>query len=252
MHGKRGFDAGRGQRQIAIDRARRFAVEWILMLRFSLSMPEHELRETILECGRICYERRLVTSNDGNISLRIDDRRALITAAGVCKGRMSASDLVLIDLDGKVLQADAGMRPSSEMPMHLEVYRGRPSARAVIHAHPVCATALTVAGLEFPDDVLPESILALGEVPVTPYATPSSEADAEAIRPLIRDHEAILLRQHGTLTVGADLEEALLRLERVEHVAEVFWRARMLGRARRLSPAARELLVRIREHGLRA
>jgi L-fuculose-phosphate aldolase len=137
------------------------------------------------------------------------------------------------------------------MPMHLEVYRNRAGARAVIHAHPVCATALTVAGLEFPDDVLPESILALGEVPVTAYATPSSAEDAEAIRPLIRDHAAILLRQHGTLTVGADLEEALLRLERIEHVAEVFWRAQMLGKVNRLTPAARELLDGIRENGQR-
>ena len=214
-------------------------------------MSEAELREAVVECGRICYERRLVTSNDGNMSVRLDDGRALITAAGVCKGRMTATDLVLIDLEGKVLHADGGMRPSSEMPMHLEVYRNRPSARAVIHAHPVCATALTVAGLEFPDDVLPESILALGEVPVTAYATPSSEEDAEAIRPLIRDHAAILLRQHGTLTVGADLEEALLRLERVEHVAEVFWRAQMLGKVNRLTPAARELLAGIRENGPR-
>ena len=214
-------------------------------------MSEAELRDAVLECGRICYERRLVTSNDGNISVRLDDARTLITGAGVCKGRMTAADLVLIDLEGKVLHADAGMRPSSEMPMHLEVYKNRPNTRAVIHAHPVCATALTVAGLEFPDDVLPESILALGEVPVTAYATPSSEEDAEAIRPLIRDHGAILLRQHGTLTVGADLEEALLRLERIEHVAEVFWRARMLGKVNRLTPAARKLLLGIRDNGPR-
>jgi L-fuculose-phosphate aldolase len=220
------------------------------MLRFSGAMSEAELRNAVLECGRICYERRLVTSNDGNMSVRLDDGRALITAAGVCKGRMIATDLVLVDLEGKVLHADGGMRPSSELPMHLEVYRNRATTRAVIHAHPVCATALTVAGLEFPADVLPESILALGEVPVTAYATPSSEEDAEAIRPLIRDHAAILLRQHGTLTVGADLEEALLRLERLEHVAEVFWRAQMLGRVNRLTPAARKLLVGIRENGL--
>ena len=188
-----------------------------------------------------------MTSNDGNLSVRLGDDRVLITASGTSKGRMTAEDLVVIGLDGIVLGASAGLGPSSEMPMHVEVYRNRPGARAVIHAHPVFATALTVAGLAFPTDVLPEVLLTLGEVPVTAYATPSSEEDAVAIRPLIHNHAAILLRQHGTLTVGADLEEALLHLERIEHVAEVFWRAQMLGRVDRLTPEAKRQLTTIRD-----
>jgi L-fuculose-phosphate aldolase len=117
------------------------------MLRFSPDAAREELQEAILECGRICYDRGLMTSNDGNISVRLGDERLIITAAGVGKGRLTADELIVMDLGGRVLEAERGATPSSEAPMHLEVYRGRPSARAAIHAHPVFATALTVAGI---------------------------------------------------------------------------------------------------------
>jgi L-fuculose-phosphate aldolase len=217
------------------------------MLHFRASASETDLRLAVLECGRICYARNLMASNDGNVSVRLGERQVLITPSGISKGRMAPENLVLIDLDGNVLESGNGGKPSSETPMHLEVYRNRPEARAVIHAHPVFATALTVAGKEFPADILPEVLLTLGEVPITAYATPSSAEDAEAIRPLIREHAAILLRQHGALTVGVDLEEALIHLERLEHVAEVYWRADMLGHVEHLSREARERLLAVRE-----
>jgi L-fuculose-phosphate aldolase len=128
--------------------------------------------------------------------------------------------------------------------MHLEVYRQRPDVRAVIHAHPVFATALTVAGQDFPDDILPEVALTLGHVPVSAYATPSSHEDADVIRPLIREHNAILLRQHGSLTVGKNLDEALIHLDRLEHVAEVFHHARQLGDVARIPPEELEKLMK--------
>ncbi len=206
------------------------------LLRFASTASESDLRQAIVECGRVCYARRLMTANDGNISVRLGEDRLLITPSGLGKGRLDAGDLLLLDLSGEVLRASPGLKPSSELPMHLEVYRQRPDVRAVIHAHPVFATALTVAGLPFPDDVLPEVLLTLGEVPTTKYARPSSHEDAEVIRDLIRHYDALLLRQHGALTVGADLETALIHLERVEHVAEVYWRARALGEVRRIPP----------------
>ena len=205
-------------------------------LSFPPSTPESILRLAILECGQICYARHLMTSNDGNISVRVDEERVLITPAGMCKGRMDADDLLLVDLNGNVLASANDRRPSSETPMHLEVYQQRPDVRAVIHAHPIFATALTLAGLDFPEDVLPEVALTLGHVPVSAYATPSSHEDAHIIRPLIREHNAILLRQHGSLTVGKNLEEALIHLERLEHVAEVFHHARQLGNVTRIPP----------------
>ncbi|HEX2698358.1 MAG TPA: class II aldolase/adducin family protein [Anaerolineales bacterium] len=205
-------------------------------LNFHPSTSESLLRLAVLECGRICYEHRLMVSNDGNISARLDSDRVLITASGVCKGRMEESDLLILDLNGNVIESQNNSRPSSETPMHLEVYKQRPDMRAAIHAHPVFATALTVADQAFPDDILPEVALTLGKIPITAYSTPSSEHDAEAIRPLIREHDAIILRQHGSLTVGKDLNEALIHLERLEHVAEVFWRAQMLGNVQRIPP----------------
>lgn len=217
------------------------------LLAFSPQASLAELRQAILECGRLCYERRLMTANDGNISVRVDAEQVLITPSGLSKGRMEAEDLILLDLEGRVLQAAPGRKPSSETPMHLEAYRQRPDIRAVIHAHPVFATTLTVAGLDLPLDVLPEVLLTLGEIPTTAYATPASHEDAEAIRDLIRTHNALLLRQHGSLTVGVHLEEALIHLERLEHVAQVYYQALLLGRVERIPPQAMQRLYEIRQ-----
>ncbi|MGB7875031.1 MAG: class II aldolase/adducin family protein [Anaerolineales bacterium] len=217
------------------------------MLRFSESISEADLRQAILECGRICYERRLLTANDGNISVRLGTGLVLITPSGLCKGRMGTDDLLLVGLDGKVHSASEGRKTSSETPMHLEVYKQRADVRAVLHAHPVFATTLTVADSPFPADVLPEVLLTLGEVPTTRYATPSSHDDAEAIRELIKTHDALLLRQHGSLTVGKDLETALTFLERIEHVAEVYWRARLLGKVDRIPGRDVEKLLKIKQ-----
>lgn len=208
------------------------------MLRFDDRANESELRLALVECGRICYDRGLLTSNDGNLSVRLGEDHILITAAGVSKGRLKLEDLIVIGLDSGIMRSGTQAVPSSETPMHLEVYRQRADVRAVIHAHPVFATALTVAGLPFPADILPEAVVHLGNVPVTDYAQPSSPEDADAIRPLIGSHDAIILRNHGALTCGKHLEEALVHLERLEHVAEVFWRAQALGHVGRMTPDA--------------
>lgn len=215
-------------------------------LAFSSDASLDQLRQAILECGRLCYERKLMTANDGNISVRVDAERVLITPSGLSKGRMDVDDLILLDLEGNILQAKLGRKPSSETPMHLEAYRQRPDIRAVIHAHPIFATTLTVAGLDLPIDVLPEVLLTLGEVPTTAYATPASHEDAEVIRDLIRNHNALLLRQHGSLTVGENLEEALIHLERLEHVAQVYYQALLLGHVERIPPQALERLHAMR------
>ena len=217
------------------------------MLRFNDSTHESDLRKAIIECGRICYEKGLITSNDGNLSIRLDNRRILITPAGISKSRMQPNDLLLIDYDGELLSKFSGGKPSTETPMHLEVYKQRPEVRAVLHAHPIFATVLTVSDHAFPVDMLPEVLLTLGEVPITRYATPSSHDDADAIRELIQNHDALLLRQHGSLTIGKDLEAALTHLERIEHVAEVYWRAQMLGIVKRIPEGDIENLIKLRE-----
>jgi L-fuculose-phosphate aldolase len=212
------------------------------ILNFSANTSESKLRLAIIACGEICYSRHLLMSNDGNISVRLDGERVLITPAKLCKGRMDPGDLLVVDLTGKVIDSAKDREPSSETPMHLEVYKQRPDLRAVIHCHPIFATALTVAGLEFPLDVLPEVMQNLKGVPITAYARPSSYENAEVIRPWIRDHDVILLRQHGSLTAGRNLDEALIHLERIEHVAEVFWRASMSSHVNRIPPDELEKL----------
>ena len=215
-------------------------------LRFTSIATERDVRLAVVEAGRIAYERGLLTSNNGNISARLGTDKLVITPSGMCKGRMEPEDLLVMDLAGNVLKAVARrkLRPSSETPMHLEVYRRRSDVRAAIHAHPIWATALTVADVGFPTDVLPEVLEGTGEVPTTEFATPSSDEDARAIRTLIRTHDAILLRQHGSLTVGKDLDEALNHLERVESVAQTFLLARLAGEVHRVPP---EVLPRLKK-----
>lgn len=217
------------------------------MLNFSATINEAELRLAIIECGRIAYERHLMTSNDGNISVRMENGNVLITPSGISKGRLDASDMLVVDLNGNIISSRPNRKPSSETPMHLEVYKAREDVRAVVHAHPIFATTLTVAGMEFPVDVLPEVLLTLGDVPVTEYATPSSHEDADVIRPFLKTHNAMLLRQHGSLTYGKNLDEALIHLERIEHVSEIYWRARMLGEVKRVPAEAQAKLITIRE-----
>ena len=217
------------------------------MLNFSPTASEAELRLAIIECGRIAYERHLVTSNDGNISARMLDGNILITPSGISKGRLNPDDMLVVDLEGKIISSRPDRKPSSETPMHLEVYKQRPDVRGVLHAHPIYATTLTVSGLQFPVDVLPEVLLTLGDVPITAYATPSSHEDAEVIRPFVKTHNAMLLCQHGSLTYGKHLDEALIHLERIEHVSEIYWRAKMLGEVKRVPPEAQAKLIELHE-----
>lgn len=199
--------------------------------------PEESLRLAIVETGRIAYERGLLTSNDGNISYRLDDERVLITPSLLCKGRLAPEDLLVVDHEGKVLTpaADPSLRVSTETPMHLEAYKQRPDVDAVLHAHPPFATALTVAGIPYPLDVLPEVLLALGPVPTAAYAKPSSTENADTIRELIKTHNALLLKNHGSLHVGDCMDTCFFALERLEHAAKVVAYARMLGKVEHLS-----------------
>jgi L-fuculose-phosphate aldolase len=153
----------------------------------------------------------------------------LVTPSGLYKMAMEPDDPLIVDPQGAVLSGKPGLKPTSEVNMHLEVYRQRPDVNAVLHAHPPYATALTIAGIPFPTDLLPEVLIALGDVPTAPYATPGTPALAESIRTLILGHNAILLGNHGSISVGHSLEEALIGLERMEHAAYTNHLAKALG-----------------------
>lgn len=205
-------------------------------LHLSSFATERDLRLAIIEAGRICYSSGLMHASTGNISMRLGNDRVVITPSNLCKGRMEPEDLLIIDLDGAIIKADSTRKRkfSTEAPLHLEVYRQRPDIRAVIHAHPVNATALTVAGIPFPVDVLPEVLEGLGPVPTTRFALPNSTEDALAIREHVVDHNAILMRNHGAITYGVDLEVALNHLEQLESVAKTVVTAHLLGKVNQI------------------
>jgi L-fuculose-phosphate aldolase len=184
--------------------------------------------------GQRMYQRGYVAATDGNISVKMVDERVLITPAGVCLGELRPEELVVTELGGTV--CDQSQRPSTELPMHLEVYGQRPDVGAVIHAHPPLATAFTVAGISLAQCVIPEVVLSMGTIPTTEYASPSTEAGREAVRELIKKHDALVLDRHGALTVGPDLISAYRKLEKVEHAAQVTLAARQLGNVRTLPP----------------
>lgn len=196
-------------------------------------MTEKELRDGIVEVGRRLYARGYTASNDGNISVRLDASRLLMTPKSVCKGFMTADMMVVTDLDGKKIAGDRD--PSSEMQMHLEVYRQRPDAQAVVHAHPPIATGFAVAGIPLDRAVLAEVITTLGSVPIAEYATPSTRELPEAVRRYVKAHDGMLLANHGALTLGADLFAAYYKMETIEHFAKISLVARLLGGERLLS-----------------
>lgn len=220
-------------------------------LRYTNIATERDLRVAIVETGRLCYNQGFMVSNDGNISARLGDNYIVITPAGLSKGRMDTEDPIVVDLDGEIVWSKPGSKykPSTETTMHLEVYKQREDVRGVIHAHPVYATALTVAGQTVPHDVFPELVLTLGEIPVTDFAIPSSQEDAEIIKPFIKNNDAVLMRQHGSLTLGKDLNEALINLERVEHVAQVTFMAKMFGEVGHLSAEMMDKLIKAKLRG---
>jgi len=208
-------------------------------------LSEHELRREMVRVGRLMWERGFVAATDGNLSARMGANRLLVTASGVSKGFLSDEDLVIIRMDGEPVSSYRGRdsRPSSEIALHLEVYHQRPDVNAVVHAHPPLATAFTIAGVSLARCVIPEVIVALGGIPTAEYATPGTPEVPVSIQQTIGDYDAMILAHHGSLTVGDTLWEAYLRLEKVEHTAEITLAAQQLGQVNTLSPQAVEKLT---------
>ena len=208
-------------------------------------MPgESEARRAIVASGRRLYERRILASIEGNMSVRLDGDRVLATPSGINKGFMSEADLVVTDLDGN---PEGGGRPSSELLMHLAIYRERPDLNAIVHAHPTAATGYAVAGRQLPAAVLAEIVTTLGCSPIAPYGTPSTDELAEAVIGPIRSYDALLLANHGALTAGGSLDEAEERMYQLEHFAQISLVAELLGGPRAFSIEEVERLSSLRE-----
>ena len=185
------------------------------------------LKKDIVEAGRRVYDRGYVASNDGNISARVDNERVLITPTGVSKGYMKPEDIVLVNMDGKVLSRTS--KPSSEVFMHLEVYKQRPDVNSVCHAHPIYATGFAVARIPLDQCVLPEVVVALGSIPLVEYGTPGTEEFYKPLLKYLKDHDAFLLANHGALTIGKDVFNAYHKMETIEHFAHIAYVAQQIG-----------------------
>lgn len=200
--------------------------------------------EIALVCRRL-YERGLVAGPDGNVSVRQADGSIVVTPSGLSKVDVTPDDLVVVTLDGRVLEGRHA--PSSELRMHLRLYQRRPDIRAVVHAHPPAATAFAVVGESFVAPVLPEVILQLGKVPLLPYATPGSDALADAFEPFVANHDGFLMANHGATTIGPTLATAHRRMESLEHAARILLAARALGTVNELSAVDVQSLRATRE-----
>ncbi len=190
------------------------------------------------------YERSYVVSSDGNVSIRLNENRVLATPTMTSKGRMTEDDLAITDMDGKALNET---KASSELAMHLLIYKMRPDIKAVCHAHPPHGTAFSVAGLAIEEPILSEVVLTLGCVPLTDYGTPSTNELTDSMIPFVEHHNALLMANHGAVAYGKDLWEAFDRMETLEHTAKIAILSRALGNTNNLPSTAIEKLIEIRE-----
>lgn len=181
----------------------------------------------MVETCRRLHARDLIGAGEGNVSVRLGADRFLVTPSGANKGYLSPADLVVVNGRGEVV--DGRGRASTELGMHLAAYGARPDVRAVVHAHPLTAVALTIAGLPPPSDLVPEAAVTLGEIAVAAFATPGTGEVAASLSSLWAGHDVIMLERHGALTLGRTLAEAFDRLETLERVARMALVARLLG-----------------------
>ncbi|MGL5256932.1 MAG: class II aldolase/adducin family protein [Proteocatella sp.] len=209
-------------------------------------LSDYEAKRTIIEVGKRMYDKGFVASNDGNISCKVGPNTIWTTPTGVSKGFMTPDMLVKMNFDGKVLMGK--MKPSSEVKMHIRVYKENPDVMAVTHAHPPVATSFAIAGISLDRAILPEAVVNLGSVPIAHYATPGTQDVPDSIAPYCNTHNAVLLANHGALSWGKDLLEAYHRLESLEYYATVLmYTGRIIGRANELSCNQVEELITIRE-----
>ena len=207
---------------------------------------EKQLREQILEAGKRLQQRFFVAANDGNISARLPERRFLITPTGVNKGDLDADMLLTVDEQGEVLSGD--LKPTSEMKMHLAVYRQRPDVHALVHAHPPTATGFATSRIRLDQDViLPEAVFGLGRIGFSEYGTPTTEQVPEAVSREIADCDALLLANHGALTVGASVMQAYYRMETLEMYARIRLVTIQLGGPAALTEPEIAELFRVRQ-----
>ena len=204
-----------------------------------------EIKKEICEVGHKLWAKGFVAANDGNISVKISENEYYCTPTGVSKGDLTPDMIIKVDKDGKKLEGK--LNPSSEIKMHMRVYRERPDVTAVVHAHPPVATAFTVADIDLDQYILPEAVLTIGDVPTCDYGTPSTMEIPDSLDPYIQNHDAFLLRNHGALTVGCNLQKAFFVMEEVEFNAVICKHAMDLGAVHEISNDQLKKLMDLRK-----
>ncbi|MGF0031623.1 class II aldolase/adducin family protein [Bariatricus sp. SGI.154] len=207
---------------------------------------ELDIKKEMCEIGRRVYDRGMVASNDGNFSVKLNDNEYLCTPTGVSKGFMTPEYICKVDGEGNVLEANEGFRPSSEIKMHMRVYKERLDVNAVVHAHPMYATTFAIAGIPLEEPIMPEAVIALGSVPIAKYGTPSTVEVPDSIAEFLSRYDAVLLENHGALTYSDSLLNAYHKMESLEFYARLLYQAKMLGGPQILSQERVEQLYDIR------
>lgn len=206
------------------------------------NMPsERQHRREIVVFGRALHDRGYVAAMDGNLSVRLDENRILATPTSICKGMMRPSDLVIVDLEGRRLSGNRDV--SSEIAMHLLIYKLRPDVRGVVHAHPSTATGFAAAGMPLNQPLVCEVVIGLGSIPLAKYGTPGTPELTEALQPLVPQYDAIVMSNHGVVSYGVDLHHAYMKMEIVEHFAQIALVTHLLGRQQPLGSQELEKLL---------
>jgi len=197
-------------------------------------------------CCRQLAAQGLMAGRDGNLSVRLSPERVLVTPSGFIKSLVTPSDMVEVDLSGKTRRRSF-RKPTSELELHLRILRHRPDAQAVVHAHPPAATGFAVAGETIPGNLLPELIFVVGPVALVPFGMSGTPELGDQVVPYLDKHDALLLANHGAVTMGSTLDEAWIRMETLEHGARIILAARQVGQPQPLSLEAVRVLVQQRE-----
>src|ERR1700680_2974573 len=192
-------------------------------------MPsQRHYRSQIVQFGKMLHQRGYVAAMDGNLSVRLDDRRILSTPTSICKGMMRPSDMVIVDVNGERISGSNNV--SSEIGMHLLIYKLRPDVRGIVHAHPRTATGFAAAGVALNKPLVCEVVIGLGSIPLAKYGTPGTPELTDALEPLIPQYDAILMSNHGVVAYGVGLHSAYMKMETVEHFAQIALVTHLLGR----------------------
>ena len=212
---------------------------------------EMDIKIEMCEIGKRVYNRGMVAANDGNFSVKLSDNEFLCTPTGVSKGFMTPEYICKVDAEGNVIEANEGFKPSSEIKMHMRVYKEREDVKAVVHAHPMYATTFAVCGLPLTEPIMPEAVLSLGTVPLAKYGTPSTMESPDAVSEYLPYYDAVLLENHGALSYADSLMGAYHKMESLEFYARLLYQAKMLGGPKELTDEqVKRLYGMRRQYGL--